>query len=131
MFLRQKLDERKFLKVKIKELKENILCFTDEQDKLIKHLLNLLDRLQTINLVLSNVNSNYIINIAGNELSLGTAVEVRNTLQSKIDIMNELISACEGNLDVMALMEQRDSVIEEFMAIDAAIRQADWNIKIE
>ena len=131
MFLRQKLDERKFLKVKIKELKENILCFTDEQDKLIKHLLNLLDRLQTINLVLSNVNSNYIINIAGSELSLSTAVEVRNTLQSKIDIMNDLIGACEGNLDVMALMEQRDSVIEEFMAIDAAIRQADWNIKIE
>jgi hypothetical protein len=131
MFLRQKLDERKFLKVKIKELKENILCFTDEQDSLIKHLLTLLDRLQTINLVLSNVNSNSIINIAGSELSLSTAVEVRNTLQSKIDIMNDLIGACEGNLNVMALMEQRDGVIEEFMAIDAAIRQADWNIKIE
>lgn len=131
MFLRQKLDERKFLKVKIKELKENILCFTDEQDTLIKHLLTLLDRLQIINLVLNSVNSNSIINIAGNELSLSTAIEVRNTLQSKIDVMNGLIGACKGNLNIITLMEQRDGVIEEFMAIDSAIRQADWNIKIE
>jgi len=131
MFLRQKLDERKFLKVKIKELKENILCFTNEQDELIKELLILFDRLQTINLVLNKVNYESAIVIADTELSLNTAVELRNTLQSKIDMMNGLISVCEGNLDVMALMEQRDDVIEEFMVIDSAIRQADWNIKIE
>jgi hypothetical protein len=131
MFLRQKLDERKFLKVKIKELKENILCFTDEQDELIKELLILFDRLQTINLVLNKVNYESIIVIADTELSLNTAVELRNTLQSKIDMMTDLISSCEGNLDVMALMGQRDCVIEEFMVIDSAIRKADWNIKIE
>lgn len=131
MFLRQKLDERKFLKSKINELKKSILHFTDEQDELIKELLILFDRLQTINLVLNKVNYESVIVIADTELSLNTAVELRNALQSKIDMMTDLISSCEGNLDVMSLMEQRDGVIEEFMVIDSAIRKADWNIKIE
>jgi len=131
MFLRQKLDERKFLKIKINELKENILHFTDEQDELIKEFLILLDRLQTINLVLNRVNYESIITIANTELSLNTAIELRNTLQSKIDMMDGLISSSKGTLNLLALMEQRDSVLEEFMVIDSAIKQADWNIKIE
>lgn len=131
MFLRQKLDERKFLKIKINELKENILHFTDEQDELIKEFLILLDRLQTINLVLNKINYESIITIANTELSLNTAIELRNTLQSKIDMMDGLISSSKGTLNLLALMKQRDSVLEEFMVIDSAIKQADWNIKIE
>ena len=131
MFLSQKLAERKLLKIKINELKENILCFTDEQDELIKQLLILLDKLQTTNLVLHKVNSESIISIAGTQLALSTAIELRKTLKSKIDMMSDLISSSKGTLNLLALMEQRDGVLEEFMVIDSAIKQADWNIKIE
>ena len=131
MFLLQKLDEKKLLKIKIVELKKNVLRFTVDQDELIKNLLILFDKLQTINLILNKVNSESILNIAGTELSLSTAVEIRRTLQSKIDIISELINAGGDTLDLMILIEQTDSIIEEFVIIDTAIRQADWNIKIE
>lgn len=132
MFLRQKLDEREFLKIKINELKSNILHFTDDQNNLIEQLLGLFDKLQTINLILNRVNYESIISIAGTQLSLATAIEIRTTLKSKIDIISELISKCyDSDLDLMTLMSQRDTIIEEFSTIDSAIRQADWHIKIE
>lgn len=130
MFLRQKLDERVWLKKKIKELKNNAFEFTSRQDELLKQLIVLMDKLQSINLILNKVNNESIIEIAGTKLSLQTAVEIRSTMKNKIDIISELIALDTGKLDVLSLMVQRDIIIEEYMTVNSAISQADWKIQI-
>jgi len=130
MFLRQKLDERVWLKKKIKELKNNAFEFTSRQDELLKQLIVLMDKLQSINLILNKINNESIIEIAGTKLSLQTAVEIRSTMKDKIDIISELIALDTGKLDVLSLMVQRDIIIEEYMTVNSAISQADWKIQI-
>lgn len=131
MFLRQKLDEREMIKQKISELKANAYKFTEYQDAVLSQLLSLFDQLQSINLVLNKINNNSVIEIAGTKLNLNTAVELRNTMKKKVDVMSELIALDDGDLDVLALMQQRDTLLEEYYTMDSAISQADWNIKLE
>ena len=131
MFLRQKLDERKWVKCKISELRQSALKFTEHQDDVLKQLLSLLDKLQTINLVIHKVNNNSVIEIAGTKVTLNTAIELRNTIKTKIGIMSELIVADTGKLDILALMGQRDNMLAEYSALDSAINQADWKIQID
>ena len=131
MFLRQKLDEREMIKQKISELKANAYKFTEHQNAVLSQLLSLFDQLQSINLVLNKINNNSVIEIAGTKLNLNTAVELRNTMKKKVDVMSELIALDDGDLDVLALMQQRDTLLEEYYTMDSAISQADWNIKLE
>lgn len=131
MFLHQKLDERKWIKIKILELKNNALKFNTDQDNLLKQLLVLLDKLQTMNLIIHKVNNDSIIEISGTKLNLNTAIELRNTVKAKIDIISELIKANVEKLDVLALMAQRDNMLAEYSALDSAINQADWKIQID
>lgn len=130
MFLRQKLDERMWLKKKIKELKSNAFEFTSKQDELLKQLIIIIDKLQSINLILNKINNESIIEIAGTKLSLQTAIEIRSTMKAKIDVISELIALDTGKLDILALMEQRDTIIEEYTAVNSAINQADWKIQL-
>lgn len=131
MFLRQKLDERIQLKVKIDELKKCVLNNTKERDSLVKELLILIDKVQTLNIIINRVNTQSKIEIGGTSVPLSTAIEVRNTLEDKISIITSLIELEDSSLDVMSLIKQRDSILEEFKSIDMAIRLADWNIKLE
>ena len=131
MFLRQKLDEREWIKKKIKELKNSAYTFTKHQDEVLKQLLILMDKLQSINLILNKINNESIIDIAGTKLSMQAAVEIRSTMKAKIDVISELIALDNGKLDILALIIQRDSMVEEYAAIDSAINQADWKIQLE
>lgn len=131
MFLRQKLNERKWIKQKISELKKSAYIFTERQDDILQQLIKTFDQLQTINLILNKVNTESIIEIAGTKLNLNIAVELRYTMQSKIDIISELIALNNGRLDVLSLMKQRDELIDEHYAMDAAISKADRTIRID
>lgn len=131
MFLRQKLNERKWIKQKISELKKSAYVFTEHQDDILQQLIKTFDRLQTINLILNKVNTESIIEIAGTKLNLNTAVELRSTMQSKIDIISELIALNNGRLDVLSLMKQRDELIDEHYTMDSAISKADRTIRID
>lgn len=129
MFLRQKLDKRKNIKTKIKELRGWLLRSTPS-DELIKLLLVQLDELQNINLIINKVNQQTLIKIGGTETNLATAIEIRNTIKSKIDLITNLI-ATHITLDITSLLEQRDDLMAEFSSIDRAIRMTDWNINLD
>lgn len=131
MLLKQKLNERKQLLKKINELKNYILNNSNERDLLVKELITLMDRVQTLNIVINKINTQTNIDIGGTKVLMSTAIEIRNTLSNKISIITSLISLGDPGLDVMSLIKQRDSIIEEFNAIDTAISLADWNINLE
>ena len=129
MFLRQKLDKRKNIKNKIKELKSWSLRSTPS-DELIKLLLAQLDELQNINLIINKVNQQTLITIGGTQLNITTAVEIRDTIKSKMDLITDLI-ATDTSLDITNLIEQRDNFMDEYNSIDGAIRITDWNVKLD
>jgi hypothetical protein len=129
MFLRQKLDNRKNIKNKIKELKGWLLR-SAPSDELIKLLLVQLDGLQNTNLLIDKVNQQTLVKIGGTQTNLATAVEIRNTIKSKIDLITDLI-ATNTSLDITSLLEQRDNFMEEFNSLDGVIRVTDWNINLD
>jgi hypothetical protein len=129
MFLRQKLDNRKNIKNKIKELKGWLLR-SAPSDELIKLLLVQLDGLQNTNLLIDKVNQQTLVKIGGAKTNLATAVEIRNTIKSKIDLITDLI-ATNTSLDITSLLEQRDNFMEEFNSLDGVIRVTDWNINLD
>jgi len=129
MFLRQKLDKRKNIKNKIKELKRWLLNSVPS-DELIALLLIQLDELQNINLLIDKVNQQTLVTIGGTQINLTTAVEIRNTIKSKVDLITALI-ATNTSLDMTNLLEQRDNFISEYSSIDGVIRITDWNIKLD
>ena len=131
MFLRQELDKRKIIKNKIKELKSWIARSTEQpNDELMKVLLANIDKLQNINLLINKINQQTQITIGGTQLSLITAIEIRDTIKSKIDIITDLINT-NDYLDIITLLEQRDNFIDEYNSINSTIRITDWNIKLD
>ncbi len=131
MFLREKLNERIWIKQKIKELKKHALVQTKQQDDVLKKLLSLLDDLRTVNLVIHKINNDYTIEVAGTKISLNTAIELRKTIKYKISVISEIINLNSDKLDVLSLIDQRDELIDEYSVIDNAVSQADWKIKLE
>ena len=129
MFLRQKLDKRKNIKNKIKELRGWLLK-SDPSDELITLLLVQLDELQNINLIIDKVNQQTLVTIGGTQTNLATAIEIRNTIRSKIDLITDLI-ATHTSLDITSLLEQRDNFMAELNSIDGAIRITDWNVNLD
>ncbi len=129
MFLRQTLDKRKNIKNKIKELKGWLLR-SAPSDELIALLLVQFDELQNINLLINKVNQQTVIMIGGTQTSLTTAIEIRDTIKSKIDLITDLI-ATNTSLDMTSLLEQRDKLMAEYDSINGSIRLTDWNIKLD
>ena len=129
MYLREKLDEKKLIKTKIKELRNNLLHGTS--DEIVKVLLLNIDLIQNINLVINKVNQQTMLNIGNTSISITTAVEIRKAINIKINIITELINSNNEVLDILILMEQRDMFMEEYNSINNAIRMLDWSIKID
>lgn len=134
MYLREKLDERILLKCKIKELRKKLsseLVNEIEANGIVVVLLEHINQLQTINLILNQANNQSKITIGTTELTLSTAIELRKAIQLKIDVITELITVDNKNLDIISLQRQRDGLLQEFISIDSTIRQLDWRVSID
>lgn len=133
MYLREKLDERKLIKTKIKELKHCLLSELDivEENETVEALLSYVDLLQNINLVINKVNQQTIISIGDTEISTTVAVEIRKAIKTKINVITQLINNTGKKLNILILMKQRDILIEEYNSINNTIRLTDWRIKLD
>jgi len=131
MYLREKLDELKLLKQKIAEL-EFYVCNsnTDKKDDLVKAVLSYIEDVQNIKLILNKVNNQSLINVGTSKIDTNTAIIIRNTLNTKINLISSIIKNNTA-LDILTLVEQRDALIEEYNAINKAIRLADWSVQID
>ncbi|RLI63725.1 MAG: hypothetical protein DRO67_05300 [Candidatus Asgardarchaeum californiense] len=132
MYLREKLDEKKLIKIKIKELENNIL-YGDSQskDSIVKVLLSYIDDLQNINLILNKVNQQTELLIGKTKITIATAVEIRKAIKTKIDVITRLIEENDSKLDIIILIEQRDKLMDEYNSINNSIRMMDWSVKLD
>jgi len=131
MYLREKLDELKLLKQKVNEL-EFYVCnnINVDKDGLVKALLSYIEDIQNIRLILDKINSQTLLNVGTSKIDTNTAVIIRNTLNTKVELITSIIKNNTA-LDILTLIEQRDSLIEEYNAINKAIRLADWSVQID
>ena len=87
---------------------------------------SLLSKIQSHDVLLNAQNNNNLLHVGNNDLTVYEAVKIRNTLLDKITTLDNLISSGDLTvINIFTLMEQRDSLFDEFMVLDMAILKSD------
>lgn len=128
MLLRDLIHEKKMLKKKIVELKNILLC--NASDDIAQELFSQLELLQAKKINIHTINNQIKINLGGKEVDIFTAVVLRDTAKSKIDILTNLITNNECGLNKIELMKQRDVIYEEYTLLSNEIVASDLNTNI-
>jgi len=117
------------LRKKIDEIK-NILVY-DQTDNLAQELFKLLELYQGKLLTITKANNMSKINIGGTEVSLSTAIIIRDNIKSKIDLLTNLIANQECTLDKIGLQQQRDAFYKEYTLLSMVILKNDLQVQVE
>ena len=128
MRLRDLIYEKKVICKKIVELKNIMQCSTN--DDIAQELFAQLELLQAKRININTINNQLKINLGSKEVSISTAVVLRNTAKVKIDILTDLIVDNECKLDKLELMKQRDDIYDEYKLLSNEILVKDLNTKI-
>lgn len=128
MRLRTLIYEKGMLERKVSELK-NIIKY-DSTDTIAQELFAQLELLQAKNINISKINNQIKIKLGGKEVDISTAVVLRDTTKEKINILTSLIVDNESKLDKVELINQRDSIYEEYILLSNEITLSDLNVKI-
>ena len=135
MVLAEVLIEMKNLRLKISQL-EDYLHRTAGQDvaladKATIKLLDLLDKHRSHLILLNKLNNNIEVTIGDSTVSLANAILITKTMKRKIELLNSLIETEDSVLDIFSLIEQRDKLLEEYMAISNGLIALEWRTKID
>lgn len=128
MYLLEILEKKKVLDKKIDELKAVI--GTSQDNNLAEKLISLIEERQSLLLNIQTANNVSTLNIGGKEVSISTAIEIRNTLKSKIDVVTILIEDRNCELDKIELQSQRDKYYEEYILLTMGIIRNDLQVRI-
>lgn len=128
MRLRDLIYQKEMLERKIVELK-NIIQH-DNSESIAQELFVQLELLQAKKVNLNTINNQVKIDLAGKEVIISTVVIIRNTMEEKINILTNLITDNNCNLDKLELMKQRDNIYEEYTLLSNKIMVSDLNVKI-
>lgn len=127
-YLAEVLAKKRILDKKISEVKK-ILKY-EQNDTLAQELFALLELRQGKLLHIEAANHTSKINIGGTEVTIAVALQIRNTIKEKIDILTILINTQECSLDKIGLQAQRDKYYEEFILLTMGITRNDLNVSV-
>jgi len=127
-YLIEVLAQKRLLDKKISEIKE-ILCI-EQTDTLAEELFNLFEMRQRLLLNINTANTLSEIDIGGTRVSIATAVEIRDTIKSKIEVLTSLIRNKNCTLDKLELQSQRDKYHEEFILLTMGITRNDLQVRV-
>jgi hypothetical protein len=135
MVLAEVLIEMQNLNQKIRQL-EDYLYRTASQDatladKATTKLLNLLDKHRSHLILINKVNNNTEVVIGYSKVSLANAILITKTMKRKIDLLDSMIENDDCKLDVFALLESRDTLLEEYTTITNGLRTIEWGTDID
>jgi len=142
MVLAELLDRKNETKKKIKELRLYLGFWaaneenTDAEkiDGVLSKIYSLLDSYQQQLFLIGRVNESIKIEIGQSKVSLANAVRLRSIIQKKVDVLNDLISACEinkkGLYNILDLLNNRDKLLDEFYILDKAIKSKEWQVEL-
>jgi hypothetical protein len=122
------LIKKGFINKKIADIQFRMKSHYD--DILIEKLFDLLGTVQNFGRSIIESNMKTKIIIGKTKTDLDTAVRVRHTLCRKIKILNFIIKESADDVDILTFLEQRDSLVEEFILLDAAIKKSDLETEV-
>ena len=93
-------------------------------------LFKLIDDEQSNSILLYRSNSKTNIEINNTTITMADAITIRNSMESKIDLITKLINSDEVILDVPDLIEQRNKLLNGKLVIDMAITNSDLNTEV-
>ena len=132
MLIAELLLRKENLKLQMDELKRYLSTekAAGDVNKATNVIFELEDRLQQYIVALSISNHEAMIQVGKSQVNIATAIILRNTTQKKINVLTELIDT-NINIDIFNLMEQRNSLFEEYILLDKAIKASDWKVELE
>jgi hypothetical protein len=102
----------------------------ENRDEITDHLFSLIDDYQKYSIIVERVNNSTEINVANSDVSLSTAVKIRETISRKMDVLTNIIDINRNNetvnYKVLDLITQRDKLMEEYILLSSAIFTCDW-----
>lgn len=129
MTLRDLIYKKQFVDVKISELKKMLERYPNNETAAT--LVNLLEERQKFSLQIHSANAQCVLTIGESKLDLNSAIIVRDTIKSKIDIITSIINSdTDYEVDVIELMQQRDNFIDDYTLLDMSIINMDINTKV-
>lgn len=128
MNLKTLVYQTKMIKKKIDEL-QLILC-SSNNDTVLQELFVQLELLQSKKVNISNANNQIKISVGGKEIPISMAVVLRDTIRAKVDVLTSLITDEQCKLNKLDLMEQRDSLYDEYTVMSHVIDANDLTVKI-
>lgn len=134
MVLAEILIEMHNLEKKIDQLEDYLHRTAGQDDKLADKantkLLDLLDKHRSHLILLNDINNKVEVTIGDSTVSLANAILITKTMRRKMDLLNSLIE--EDNLfDGLALMEQRDKLLEEYTTISNSLKAIEWSTEVD
>ena len=127
-YLSEVISKKEILDKKINEIKK--ILQTTQTEKLAKELYDLLDKRQSELIKIRAANTASKISIGGNEVSIDTAVIIRDTIKEKINVLTTLINNEECILDKVELQNQRDAYYEDYILLAMGIKRNDLQVRI-
>ena len=71
------------------------------------------------------------MSIGDSKVSLANAILIIDTMEWKINLLNDLIDIEDSTLDVFSLMEQRDKLLSEYTAISNGLKAVEWSTEVD
>jgi len=105
---------------------------TDLLTGAISYKFDLLSKIRSHNVLISNLNKETFINVSGVELSVFEAMHLLKTLESKLDTFTKLIkSEAASSLDALTIFSKNDILFDEYQNIYLTVLQSDLITKWE
>lgn len=133
MNLQVEINKRERLLSKISELSGMIsngtISNSTDIDKAVKKALDYVDKCQSINMVITQVMHKSKVAIGDAEIHLSMAVEILDSLQKKIDILNIAIKSKLTD-SIISAIEERDKLCAERDNMSDIITMSAWRTEI-
>lgn len=126
--LAEVLADKKYLDQKIQELKTAI--DRKPNDNLVQELLALIELRQARMLSIAAANNTSVIRLGDTEVTINVAIEIRDTIKEKMDILTSMIANEDSGLDIITLQKQRDKYQREYALITLGINHNDLKVTL-
>lgn len=126
--LAEVLADKKYLDQKIQELKTAI--DRKPNDNLVQELLALIELRQARMLSIAAANNTSVIRLGDTEVTINVAIEIRDTIKEKMDILTSMIANEDSGLDIITLQRQRDKYQREYALITLGINHNDLKVTL-
>lgn len=119
---------KRALDTKISDIESRIkIC---QNNTLVDELFLLLEKAQNYTRSIMETNMKTKIVVGKTKADIDIMARIRGTLKRKMRVLSELIKSGSVDLDIITLLEQRDSLVDEFILLDSIITKSDLEVEV-